>query len=493
MQESILYDRRLHGISFAILFIGIALFAATGSYVFLLPSALLLFGIVLIFDWKLAYWLLIASIPFAIEYALMDDGSLSTTIPDEPMMWLFVLIFAVMYIRKPTILPEWFWRNRLVLIMVLQYLWTIVAVIYSKETTISIKFLAAKTWFLVSFIVIPCIIFRDRKDFKKAFLYFFFPLLTTMIIIMYRHSTRDFLFYKINRAIGALYYNHVDYSTVISMFFPALCIAYHLSKGKKKWLRITLFILILFFLAAIYFTYARAAMIAVLFAGFMGFALKKKIIRLVMPGFYVVMLSLLAYVISDGHYIKYRPSFENTYMRKDFVDHMVATFKGQDMSSMERVYRWIAGIRMSKFEPITGYGPNSFYFYYKPYALNMFHTYVSRNYERSTAHNYYLYMLVEQGWPAMILYAILIVAFYAQAQKIYNRFRSKDHFYANVTMAVTMMFSAGFINNFFSDLIETHKVGGLFYLCIAMMIVLERKSRVFQDQGFVPEGIELDA
>jgi len=101
--------------------------------------------------------------------------------------------------------------------------------------------------------------------------------------------------------------------------------------------------------------------------------------------------------------------------------------------------------------------------------------------------------LVEQGWPAMILYAILIVAFYAQAQKIYNRFRGKDHFYSNVTMAVTMMFSAGFINNFFSDLIETHKVGGLFYLCIAMMIVLERKSRVFQDQGFVPEGIEMDA
>jgi O-antigen ligase len=163
-------------------------------------------------------------------------------------------------------------------------------------------------------------------------------------------------------------------------------------------------------------------------------------------------------------------------MHNNFTDHMIATFRGRDMSSMERVYRWIAAINMSKERPVTGYGPNSFYYYYKPYAVSMFRTYVSRNDERSTTHNYFLFMLVGQGWPAMLLYATLIIVVFAQAQRTYHRF--KDPFYKKVTMAVTMMFAGGFVNNFFSELIETHKVGALFYLSIGLLVILDRKSKI---------------
>jgi O-antigen ligase len=154
---------------------------------------------------------------------------------------------------------------------------------------------------------------------------------------------------------------------------------------------------------------------------------------------------------------------------------MIATFRGQDMSSMERLYRWIAAVRMSTDRPIVGVGPNAFYYFYKPYAVSSFRTYVSRNTEQSTTHNYFLYMLVEQGWPAMLLYALLLMAFFMVAQRTYHRF--KDRFYRYATLGVAMMFAAGFVNNFFSELIETHKVGGLFYLSIGLMVVLAHKSR----------------
>ncbi|MEI8278111.1 MAG: O-antigen ligase family protein [Bacteroidota bacterium] len=488
MQDSILYDKRIQGISFGILFLSIALFAYLGSFVYLLPAGILLFAIVVIFDWKLAYWILLFSIPFSVEFALREDGTLSTTVPDEPMMWIFLVLFGLMWARNPNILPKAWWKNPLVLIVVLQYIWTTVAVLYSKEQVISLKFLAAKSWFLVSFFVLPALIFREKRDFKKAFVIFLIPLLTTMIIINIRHAQRQFLFYKVAHAIGKLYYNHVDYSTVISMFFPALCMVFAFVKGKRG-LRFFLFILILFFLFAIYFTFARAAMIAVIFAAFMGIALRYRVIKWVMPAFYAVMIVFIAYISTDRHYIKYRPKYDHTFMHKDFVDHIVATFKGQDMSSMERVYRWIAGARMSMDEPIKGYGPNTFYYYYKPYAIAEFKTYVSANTEHSTAHNYFLFMLVEQGWPALILYAILVAAFFVHSQKTYNRFRGKDKFYTYCTIAVTMMFSAGFINNFFSDLIETHKVGGMFYLCLAMMVVLDMKSRQLQAEGVVDNDV----
>jgi len=100
---------------------------------------------------------------------------------------------------------------------------------------------------------------------------------------------------------------------------------------------------------------------------------------------------------------------------------------------------------------------------------------VSRNPEQSTTHNYFLYMLVEQGWPAMILYAIFMVMVFHKAQKIYHRFR--DRFYRMVTIGLAMTIAVGFINNFFSELIETHKVAALFYIPVAMLIILDKKSK----------------
>ena len=194
-----------------------------------------------------------------------------------------------------------------------------------------------------------------------------------------------------------------------------------------------------------------------------------------MPAFYGLVALAATYMVRHNKYYDFRPNFNQTYTHTNFADHMVATFRGTDMSSMERLYRWVASVRMSNDRALTGYGPNAFYYYYKPYAVTAFRTYVSRNPEMSTTHNYFLSMLVGQGWPAMLLYAALVMVVLVYAQRIYHRF--KDKFYRSVTIGLAMLFAAGFINNFFSELIETHKVGALFYLCLSLLILLDRKSR----------------
>jgi len=148
---------------------------------------------------------------------------------------------------------------------------------------------------------------------------------------------------------------------------------------------------------------------------------------------------------------------------------------------MERLYRWIAAVRMSNEHPIVGFGPHSFYYYYKPYALSSFKTYTSNNTEHSTTHNYFLLMLTEQGWPAMLLYGILVMVVLAQAQKTYHR--CTDKFYKNCTLGLAMAFAVCFINNFFSELIETHKIGSMFYLTLALLIILDQKSKEIMKAG----------
>lgn len=468
-------------IGLAVLFVSVIIFGATQSYKALLLPLGFIFACLLFINWKVAYWLFLFTIPLSIDFQITT--SLSTSLPDEPLMWIFLSIFPLIFLQNPKVLGRrtW-WRDPIVTVIILEFLWMMIAVVYSKEFVLSLKFMAAKTWFLVCFFVLPYYIFRDKKDFKTFFLVLMVPLLVTVVIIMYRHAARNFFFYKVEQAIGDLYYNHVDYSAVLSVMFPLLLVAIPMNKGLQRPFTNMVMLGILFFLVpALYLTYARAALVAVAFAIGVAVAIRLKLVNLVMPVFYGVIALVVIVLAKDNRFINFRPNYEKTYMHKNFTEHMIATFRGEDMSSMERLYRWIAAMRMSKEEPVKGWGPNSFYYYYKPYAVSSFRTYVSRNVEKSTTHNYFLYMLVEQGWPAMILYAILVMVTLAHAQKTYYKF--KDSFYRYATLGAVMMFSAGFINNFFSELLETHKVGSLFYLSLAILVVLRRIANEQEDKA----------
>ncbi len=463
-----------HVSAFLLLFLSVMAFAYTGNYFILVTPFALLYMLLLGVNWKAAWWILLFTIPASVQINFSGD-TMSITLPDEPIMWLFFLLFMLVWARNPEVLPRWWWSDSLVMVIVLQFIWTMVTVMFSKVLFFSIKFLIAKSWLLVCFFVIPVWVFREKKDYVKAFFLLLIPMLITIIIILVHHSYLNFKFDKVQKAMSGLYYNHVDYSTVISMFFPLLLIAWPLTKGKGFFVRVALLMVILIFIAGIFFSFARAAVVGIVFAVVIGLAMRMKLVNIIMPTFYAMIIAAMCYLIPDNKYIEFRPDYNNTYMHKNFVDHIISTFKGKDMSSMERIYRWIAAVRMSQDRPIVGYGPHAFYYYYKPYTVTSFQTYVSRNNEHSTTHNYFLYMLTEQGWPAMLLYALLIYMIFAKAQRIYHRF--KDRFYRSVTMGLAMTIAVGFINNFFSELIETHKVAALFFIPLAMLVLLDKKSK----------------
>jgi O-antigen ligase len=473
-------DKRLLWGGSAVGIVAVAAYAVTAFIPLLAIPFALLFAALLFLNWRGAWWIFLFTVPLSRQLDLID-GKLTTTLPDEPLMWLFLLLTLVLIAARPRSVPMWWLRNPLTLVVAAQFLWMIVAVICSQEHDISLKFAAAKTWFLAAYFILPIFIFQKKGDFIKGFLVVLVPTVVTMLIVNYWHYTMSFSFLLINKAIGRLYYNRVEYSSFISMFFPLLLVAVPLSKGIKWIWRAALIVLIFFFLSSVYLTFARGAMLAIVFAVFMGVAIRMRLARIVMPAFYGLLALLMVFMVRNNKYIDFRPNYEHTYTHFTFADHMIATFRGEDMSSMERLYRWIAAVRMSTDRPITGVGPNAFYYYYKPYAVSSFRTYVSRNTEQSTTHNYFLYMLVEQGWPAMLLYAILLMVFFSVAQRTYHRFKG-ERFYRHVTIGIAMMFAAGFVNNFFSELIETHKVAALFYISIALMIVLDQKSRVWAAQ-----------
>lgn len=481
--EFLLKNKWLTFASLSVLFLTVALFAYTSNYLVLAAPFAFLFFILLGLNWKTAYWIFLFTIPFSIQMSFAGD-TLSLTLPDQPIMWCLLGVFVVLLAKDPKLMPQWWWKDKITFVAVLQFFWLMVAVACSQMLFFSVKFLLAKTWIMVCFFMLPVFIFREKKDFIIGFKLLLIPTLITVIIILIHHALLGFRFEKVQMSLAflgqSLYYNHVDYSSVTSMLFPLLLVAFSLTKHRSWATRGGLIVIILIFIAGIIFAQTRAAYIAVFFGLAVGIAIRLKLVNLIMPTIYALIILLFAYMIPNNKYMDFRPDYNKTYMHKEFTDHLIATFRGKDMSSMERVYRWIATVRMSTDYPLTGVGPRAFYFYYKPYAVSSFQTYVSRNKEQSTTHNYYLYMLAEQGWPAMLLYALLIPLLFAKAQKVYHRF--KDKFWRAVTIGLAMTIAAGFINNFFSELIETHKVGALFYIPVALLIILDRKSKVLEQE-----------
>ncbi|MCY1541975.1 hypothetical protein D9M68_776940 [compost metagenome] len=145
------------------------------------------------------------------------------------------------------------------------------------------------------------------------------------------------------------------------------------------------------------------------------------------------------------------------------------------MSSAERFFRWIAATRMSQEHPFVGVGPNNFYYFYKPNAVTVFKTYVSANPEKSTTHNYFFFLLVEQGWPAMLLYGILITAIFYHAQLLYHKTDNK--LYRAMVMCSAMMVAAFFLNNLFSELLQMFRIGSLFYFAVILLYWVDRQIK----------------
>lgn len=451
--------------------IGLCCFAFYGSILCFIPAVAILYLGLLFYDFKSAYLLLIAAVPLSIHVGFETIG-LSLSVPAEPMLWLLYVSSILLLIAQAKNLPKWFWGNRISIIIFLQLLWLIVAVCYSEVPVLSVKFLFSKTWYLIGFFFMPIWFLKEKKDFTKLFLCLLIPLLLYITIILIRHSFYDFQFYYIDAAVGNLFYKHVDYASVISMFFPFVLVSYFIA--QQKTVKKLLLVLILIFLIAVVLSYTRAAMGGIVFGMLIVFAIRIRLVNWMMPSFYTIVICVFLYFAQDNKFLKYHPHFNETYMHHEFGDHLKATIEGKDMSSVERLYRWIAAVRMGADRPITGFGPHSFYYYYKPYTLSAYRTYVSENYEQSTTHNYFLYMLVEQGAPAMVLYALLMIVVFARIQKIYHQFA--DTFYKWLCLAIAMSLAICFVNNLFSELIETDKIGPLFYLNLSMIVILDYKS-----------------
>ncbi len=430
---------------------------------------LLLVILFTILNYKAMYFALMFLLPCSIEYYF--PNGLATDLPTEPLMVGLTLVTVTLLVFRKNLLPKGFLSNPLIMILMLHLFWILVCAVNSDLPVFSFKVFAAKIWYFVPFTLLTAIVLRSRDDMKRWFWLIFTPLTILIIVSVLRHGIiYQFSFSDVNRCVTPYFRNHVNYAAMISIFFPFLLWGaswYAPGTFKRK---IIIWSIVIYVIAT-YLSYTRTAMLAIIGMIPFYYMVKWRLTRIAMALFAVVAVMGVSWLFYDNHYLRFAPNYQETIYHDDFSSHLTSTFQGKDVSSMERVYRWVAGARMAKDRPWMGVGSGNFYNFYRSYTVTEFETYISDNEERSTVHNYYLLMLSEQGWPGLIIFVLITFVAFIYGEYIYYKMQAPEDRRA-VMILLLVMFSI-IINLILSDMLESDKVGPFFFMVLAMLAMFD--------------------
>lgn len=467
---------RNHLLVYLLLFTGSIFFSIATFYwwvIFISPAILLLelFVPVVIRKPEILYWLLLAALPVSAE--LEVTAHLSLDFPDEPLMILLSGIIILMLLYDPGWFPKNLVLHPLGLLLLLHLGWIAVTCLYAQYPVIAWKYFLAKTWYILPFVFLLQKIIAGRLSLRAMAQCLLLPMLAVVLITLFRHARIGFRFDNMYVILRPFFLNHVNYSSMLVCLLPVGWCCWQLTPQRSPWRRWILAATGIGLLA-LFFAFSRGAWLA-LFAGLLAaWLIRKKWMGYAMVACISAIILSLGWLITDNRYMQLAPDHDHTIFHTRFIDHMRATFEQKDVSAAERWYRWIAGMRMIADRPITGFGPNGFYQNYRPYTVRRFETWVSDNKEHSTVHNYFLLIALEQGWPGLLIFLALYAWLLWRSQWLYHQFQSR--WYRLTSLTIGVVFTMILVINCLSDMIETDKIGSLFWIGTGLIIWLDAQA-----------------
>ncbi|NCI45301.1 O-antigen ligase family protein [Sediminibacterium soli] len=423
------------------------------------------------------FWLLLMAVPLSSEISFTP--SLGMDLPDELLLILLTVLVLAKWIHEPRWFPKSMAKRPLIFLLAAHLAWVLVTCFYSEEPWLSVKFLLAKTWYTVPFVLLPQKLLADKRSLRKLALYLLLPMCLVVLQTMVRHAAYGFSFGDIKHIFFPFFRNHVNYAAMLVCLLALAWCTWKLTPAKnprRKWLLYGM----LLGLLALLLSYSRGAWLALAMGMAGAWLIRKKWLGITIAACLAVLIAGTCWLVQDKHFMAFRPAHDQTVFHTDFAQHLSATWKGKDISNAERFYRWVAGANMLAEKPVTGFGPNSFYLHYRPYTVHSFETWVSNNPEHSTVHNYFLLTALEQGWPGLLFFGALFIGMLLYTQKLYHRL--PDRFYKTVALTIGVILIMIGTINCMSDMIETDKIGSLFWLCLGMTVWLEGRLPI-KDQN----------
>ena len=455
-------------IAFLVGIIGVALIKEL--YLLALVPFIILAIVLIIKDYSVLYYGFWVLLPYSIEFSI---GSFGTDLPTEPIMLGLTLIGIIIFFLRMNTISFKYLYHPICLFLLLHLIWLLFTSLFSQSFTVSIKFFLAKLWYVIPFFFMTFHFIKGQLEIEKIVKLLTIFLGIAVVIVLTRHALEGFTFKASHEVVRPIFRNHVNYSAIIVVVLPFIWALY--SNTKKGIQKRFLIAAIALFSIGTYFSYTRAAQLSLVISLGAYFIFKYKLGKVAVSASLIMAILGVSFLVKNNNYLEFSPNFETTIAHTKFDNLIEATYKLEDISTMERVYRWVAAKQMFEDRPLLGFGPGSFYFHYKKYTLGRFKTYVSNNPEKSGIHNYYLMILVEQGLIGLLIFLGLIISIILYGERVYHSLKDeKEKNYVMACTISTVVICALLIIN---DLIEVDKIGPFFFLNASLIVFFDLKAR----------------
>src|SRR5262245_41725706 len=169
----------------------------THNLLFLFAAPILLLIYFSLHKPGILYYLLLLFIPFSTEMRVTQ--TLSTDFPDEILMWGLSVIIIVAFIFNSTIDRRKAWSHPLMLLLTIHFFWIITTVIFSVQPLLSLKYAAAKAWYMLCFVLATILFVDNEKKVRLVSVLMVFSVLCTAIFILIKHGFYNFSFEKVSQ------------------------------------------------------------------------------------------------------------------------------------------------------------------------------------------------------------------------------------------------------------------------------------------------------
>jgi len=196
----------------------------------LLPAlgGLLLGVYLLIFYPKIIIGALFFMIPISAEIEL--PGGLSTDLPGEPLLWALTVLSVVLISAKGIKKNLW---HPITVVIILQLLWILVTALFATAPLFSIKFLVAKSWYIIPLFVLPHYLINSTKEIHKLLDYFIAGVSLAAGYFFIKHGLEGFDFDARVTAGKPIWRNHVNYACTLVCTLPILWYRFQTSQKKS--------------------------------------------------------------------------------------------------------------------------------------------------------------------------------------------------------------------------------------------------------------------
>jgi len=404
--------------------------------------------------------------PLSVNIADIGMG-VGMAIPTDPLLFGVMLMFLLKLITERRF-DKHIADHPVTLAIILNLVWIALTAVTSEMPLVSVKFLASRLWYVISFYFVTTQIFRRFENIKwfiGAYMTAFVGIICYTII---RHAMYDFLEQPAHWVMEPFFNDHTSYGAVLAMFYPLVVGLLFSSNYSRTWKMVFLFLFVLFTIALV-LSYTRAAWVSLIGALGVYIIMRLRIKFLTVVTFASIFIVAL-FLSWETIVMKLEKNRQDS--SAEFTEHVQSiTNISTDASNLERLNRWSSAWRMFKKRPFMGWGPGTYMFQYAPFQLSSEKTRISTNAaDKGNAHSEYIGPLAESGILGMLSFLIIVISVIYTAVTLYPKLSNKEHRFYLVCLFLGLItyLIHGLLNNF----LDTDEASAPFWGFIAAIVAL---------------------